>query len=353
MSGNETALAGQQTTEIATKSDMQRARQFSIAPMMDWTDRHCRAFHRILTRQALLYTEMVTAGAVIHGPRERLLGFDAQEHPVAVQLGGSDPEDLARAAWICAEFGYDEVNLNVGCPSDRVQNGRFGACLMREPELVGRCVAAMAAAVPLPVTVKCRIGVDDQDPEEALGALLAEVAAAGAAFVTVHARKAWLQGLSPKQNRDVPPLDYGLVHAAKRAWPDLPMGINGGILTLDEAVAQLGHMDGVMMGRAAYQAPELLIGVDQRVFGAAEAAVADGFEAIERYRPYMAARLGEGVRLHDMTRHLLGLFAGLPGARAWRRLLATEGPQRGAGLDVVDRALSLVRERAEASERAA
>ena len=293
--------------------------------MMDWTDRHCRVFHRILTRRALLYTEMVTTGAVMHGPRARLLGFDASEHPVAVQLGGSDPNELAAAARICAEFGYDEINLNVGCPSDRVQNGRFGACLMREPALVGRCVAAIKAAVDQPVTVKCRLGVDDQEPAEALDAMLTHVASAGVDFVTVHARKAWLQGLSPKQNRDVPPLDYGLVHAMKRTRPSLPMGINGGIVSLEQAETHRAVMDGVMVGRAAYQNPELLIGVDQRLFGS-PTAVADGFEAVQRFMPYMAARLAEGVRLHDMTRHLLGLFPGLPGAR----VLASAPCGRGA-----------------------
>ena len=310
--------------------------------MMDWTDRHCRVFHRLLTRRALLYTEMVTTGAVIHGPRDRLLGFDDVEHPVAVQLGGNDPDDLAAAARICVEFGYDEVNLNVGCPSDRVQNGRFGACLMREPALVGDCVAALKAAVDVPVTLKCRIGVDDQEPSDALAALLECVAAAGVDFVTVHARKAWLQGLSAKENREVPPLDYALVHGMKRTRPDLPMSINGGIVTLQDARAHLGVMDGVMVGRAAYQNPELLLGVDEGIFGRPGPAVADGFEAVHRFMPYMEGRLADGVRLHDMTRHLLGLFQGRPGARAWRRHLAVEAPKRGAGLDVVEAALSLV-----------
>ena len=319
----------------------QDAGRFSIAPMMDWTDRHCRVFHRILSRRARLYTEMVTAGAVIHGPRERLLGFDPAEHPVAVQLGGSDPGDLAAAARICADFGYDEINLNVGCPSDRVKNGSFGACLMREPALVGDCVAAMRAAVGIPVTVKCRIGVDEQDPEAALPAMTEAVFAAGAAALVVHARKAWLQGLSPKQNRDVPPLDYGIVARLKSAWPDRFVGINGGIATLDAAVDHLTRVDGVMVGRAAYQNPELLLDVDPRLF-AAPRPVADGFAAVEAFMPYMAARLGEGVRLHDMTRHLLGLFPGRPGARLWRRHLATEAPRREAGLEVVRAALAHV-----------
>ena len=310
--------------------------------MMDWTDRHCRVFHRILSRRALLYTEMVTTGAVLHGPRGRLLGFDPSEHPVAVQLGGSDPDELARAATICAEFGYDEVNLNVGCPSDRVQNGRFGACLMREPVLVGRCVAAMKAAVSLPITVKCRIGVDDQDPAEALGALVEEVEAAGVDALTVHARKAWLQGLSPKENRDVPPLDYELVHDLKRRKPHLSISMNGGFKTLDDAEQHLRHVDGVMFGRAAYQNPELLLQVDPRLFGT-PAGAADAFEAVERFIPYVEAELSKGTRLHDMTRHLLGLFPGMPGARAWRRHLATEACKPGAGLDVLRTALGFLR----------
>lgn len=327
-------------------------RIFAVAPMMDWTDRHCRVFHRILSSRALLYTEMVTTGAVIHGPRARLLGFDPFEHPVAVQLGGSDPDDLARAARICAEFGYDEINLNVGCPSDRVQNGRFGACLMREPVLVGRCVAAMKAAVELPVTVKCRIGVDDQEPAEALGALVDEIVGAGVDALTVHARKAWLQGLSPKENRDVPPLDYGLVHALKRDHPTLPIALNGGFRTLEEAEAHLARVDGIMFGRAAYQNPELLLDVDPRLFGT-PAGVSDGFEAVERFLPYVEAELAKDTRLHDMTRHLLGLFMGLPGARAWRRHLATEAPKRGAGVSVLRDALALVRPIAGAQEQAA
>jgi tRNA-dihydrouridine synthase A len=309
--------------------------------MMDWTDRHCRVFHRILTRHALLHTEMVTTGAVLHGPRDRLLGFDESEHPVAVQLGGSDPDELARAAQVCAGYGYDEINLNVGCPSDRVQNGRFGACLMREPVLVGHYVAAMKAEVAIPVTVKCRLGVDDQDPREALPSLIEAVVRAGVDGLVVHARKAWLQGLSPKQNRDVPPLDHALVHAMKRAWPDLPMSLNGGIASLDEAEHHLRHMDGVMLGRVAYQSPDMLARVDSRIFGAPDP-VRDGFEAIDRFSPYVEARLGEGVRLHDMTRHLLGLFSGRPGARAWRRHLAERAPRSGAGIETLREALALV-----------
>jgi tRNA-dihydrouridine synthase A len=314
---------------------------FTVAPMMDWTDRHCRAFHRVMSRRARLYTEMVTTGAVIHGPRERLLGFSDAEHPVAVQLGGSDPKDLAEAARICADFGYDEINLNVGCPSDRVQNGRFGACLMQEPVLVGECVAAMKAAVLLPVTVKCRIGVDDQDTEEALDRLTDCVVAAGCDELTVHARKAWLKGLSPKENRDIPPLDYPRVYRLKAARPDLPIAINGGIKTFAEVNEHLKHVDGVMLGRVAYHEPEILLCVDPELYGEA-APVADGFEAIEAYEPYVAARLAEGERLHTMTRHMLGLFTGRPGARAYRRHLATEATRPGANLQTLRDAVAHV-----------
>jgi tRNA-dihydrouridine synthase A len=316
--------------------------RFSVAPMMDWTDRHCRFFHRLLSRRTRLYTEMVTTGAVIHGPRERLLGFSPEEHPVAVQLGGSDPGDLAAAARICADLGYDEINLNVGCPSDRVQEGRFGACLMREPALVGACVAAMKAAVSVPVTAKCRIGVDEQDPEEALNEMAQAVVAAGADALVVHARKAWLQGLSPKENRDVPPLDYGRVYRLKAAHRALPIAINGGISNLDETEAHLAHVDGVMLGRAAYQNPEILLDVDRRLFGE-EPPAADAFEALESFEPYVEARLAEGVRLHQMTRHVLGLFAGRPGARLFRRHLATEAIKPGAGLDTLRAAVGHVR----------
>jgi tRNA-dihydrouridine synthase A len=309
--------------------------------MMDWTDRHCRFFHRLLSRRARLYTEMVTTGAVIHGPRERLLGFSGEEHPVAVQLGGSDPGDLAEAARICADLGYDEINLNVGCPSDRVQNGRFGACLMREPSLVGECVAAMKAAVAIPVTVKCRIGVDDQDSEAALDRMAEAVVAAGTDALVVHARKAWLQGLSPKENRDVPPLDYDRVYRLKQSRPELPVAINGGVRTLSEAKDHLARLDGVMVGRAAYQDPEILLGVDPVLFGE-PAPVANSFEALDAFESYVAARLAEGVRLHAMTRHLLGLFTGRPGARAYRRHLATEGTRPEAGLETLREAVAKV-----------
>jgi tRNA-dihydrouridine synthase A len=309
--------------------------------MMDWSDTHCRAFHRVLSRRTLLYTEMVTTGAILFGPKDRLLGFDASEHPVALQLGGSEPDALARSAVIGADFGYDEINLNCGCPSDRVQNGAFGACLMREPELVAQGVAAMKAAVSIPVTVKCRIGVDDQEPREALWAMAHAVRDAGADALIVHARKAWLKGLSPKENRDVPPLDYPLVHTLKRDFADMPISINGGIRTMDETLEQLRHLDGVMVGREAYQNPGMLLDVDPMLFGES-APVADGFEAVAAYEPYIAARLAEGVRLSDMTRHMLGLFAGMPGARLWRRHLAMEGVKRGAGLETLHAALTHV-----------
>lgn len=333
-----------------------RDRRLSVAPMMDWTDRHCRAFHRALTSRALLYTEMVTAPAVLHGDQERLLGFDAVEHPVALQLGGSDPAQLAEAARVGQAFGYDEINLNVGCPSDRVQSGRFGACLMREPTLVADCMAAIREAVAVPATVKCRIGVDDQDPEVSLFATVDACAAAGVEVFVVHARKAWLQGLSPKENRDVPPLDYALVRRLKRERPHLSISINGGIASLDEAEAHLDDadgvaLDGVMLGRAAYHEPALLGQVDRRLYGEAVADV-DAFEAIDRYRPYMAARLAEGVALPAMTRHMLGLMHGRPGARAFRRILTVEGVRPAAGLEVLDRAVEAVRD-AEARREAA
>ena len=305
--------------------------RFSVAPMMDWTDRHCRVFHRLLTRRARLYSEMVTADAVVFGPRRRLIGFDASEHPIALQLGGAEPGRLAEAARIGAEFGYDEINLNCGCPSERVASGRFGACLMREPALVADCVAAMAAAAKVPVTVKCRIGVDEQEPRQALFALVERVAAAGAAGVVVHARKAWLERLSPKDNRAVPPLDYSLVYELKAAYPRLPIAVNGGVGDLAAAREHLRRVDGAMIGRAAYQNPEMLIGVDPEIFGE-PAPVGDAFEAVEAYSPYVARELARGVRLHAMTRHLVGLFAGRPGARAYRQRLATLATRPGAGL---------------------
>ncbi|MBY0613170.1 MAG: tRNA dihydrouridine(20/20a) synthase DusA [Beijerinckiaceae bacterium] len=317
--------------------------RFSVAPMMDWTDRHCRMFHRSMSRRTRLYTEMVTTGAVMHGPRERLLGFSPQEQPLAVQLGGSDPQALAEVAQICASFGYGEINLNVGCPSDRVQNGSFGACLMAEPNLVAQCVSAMKKAVDLPITVKCRIGIDDQDPVVALNELADAVVAAGVDALIVHARMAWLKGLSPKDNRDIPPLDYPLVYRLKQRLPDLPIAINGGILDLRQAREHLRHVDGVMLGRAAYQNPGLLIDVDPLLFGEG-APVADGFAAIEAMEGYIEARLVEGSRLHAVTRHMLGLFQGLPGARAYRRHLAEEAIKPGASMETLRAAANHVRE---------
>jgi tRNA-dihydrouridine synthase A len=318
--------------------------KLSVAPMMDWTDRHCRVFHRLLTRRARLYTEMLTTGAVLHGDRQRLLGFDAVEHPVALQLGGSDPRDLAAAAKIGEDFGYDEINLNVGCPSDRVKDGRFGACLMAEPALVAEGVDAMKRAVRLPVTVKCRIGIDDQDPETALDALARGVVAAGADAVIVHARKAWLNGLSPKQNRDIPPLDYDRVYRLKAALPEQPIVINGGIASLDEARCHLDYVDGVMLGRAAYQEPWRLLNVDRELFGEASphATMQDVFEAM---LPYIERELARGVRLHSITRHFVGAFHGVPGARAFRRCLAENGVKPGAGVDVLREAMALVEHR--------
>ena len=315
--------------------------RFCVAPMMDWTDRHCRFFHRILSRRARLYTEMLAARAVLHGARDRLLRFDAAEHPVALQLGGSDPTELAAAARIGADYGFDEINLNIGCPSERVHNGAFGACLMREPGLVGDCVAAIKARVALPVTVKCRTGVDEQDPEAALVGLAGRVIAAGCDALIVHARKAWLKGLSPKDNRDVPPLDYGLVHALKQHFPNVQVVLNGGLAALAEMRAELDHVDGVMVGRAAYQNPALLLDADP-VFFNEPTRVPSGAAAVEAFVPYVEARLAEGVPLHAMTRHLLGLFNGFPGARAWRRHLAAEAVKPGADASVLHAALQHV-----------
>lgn len=314
--------------------------RFSVAPMMDWTDRHCRAFHRVLTKRARLYTEMVTAAAILHGDRDRLLGFDSAEHPVAVQLGGSSPADLASAARICAERGYAEINLNVGCPSDRVQNGAFGACLMRDPARVGACVAAMKDVVAVPVTVKCRLGVDDQGAE-ALDHLADAVLAGGADALVVHARKAWLQGLSPRQNRDVPPLDYDQVFALKGRLPNVPIALNGGLARMSTIEAVLPHVDGVMVGRAAYTDPAMLLDVDARIFGERGPRLARA-EALDTFMPYMSRQLADGIPLHAMTRHILGLYNGLPGARGFRRHLSVEGVKRDAGIDVVRDALRFV-----------
>ena len=323
---------------------------FSVAPMMDWTDRHCRVFHRLMTRRARLYTEMLTTGAILHGDRRRLLGFDASEHPVALQLGGSDPRDLATAAKIGEDFGYDEINLNVGCPSDRVKDGRFGACLMAEPALVAACIDAMKRTVQIPVTVKCRIGIDDQDPEIALDALARGVIAAGADALIVHARKAWLNGLSPKENRDIPPLDYPRVYRLKRAHPQLPIVINGGVGSVEEAVAHLEHVDGVMMGRAAYQEPWRLIAVDPQIFGEA-ARFASPKEAAAAFMPYIEREIAGGTRLHAITRHLHGLFRAVPGARAYRRHLAGAAASPQAGAEFLAAALALVADQVLDSDR--
>jgi tRNA-dihydrouridine synthase A len=311
--------------------------------MMDWTDRHCRYFHRVMSRNTLLYTEMVTAPAVIHGDRDRLLGFDLAEHPVALQLGGSNPDELARAARIGAEWGYDEINLNCGCPSDRVQSGCFGAVLMRSPDLVADCVAAMIAAQPREVTVKCRIGVDDDQPQEVLPRFLSAIRAAGVRRVTIHARKAWLQGLSPKENREVPPLDYDLALAMKRDFPDLAISVNGGIASLAQAQAMLARgFDGVMIGRAAYHEPwDVLAQADAVIWGGAEGP--DPWAVVDRMRPYVEAHLQAGGRLHQITRHMLGLFHGRTGARHWRRILSERANQPGAGQEVLDAALAAVR----------
>jgi tRNA-dihydrouridine synthase A len=317
------------------------SRRLSIAPMMDWTDRHCRFFHRLLTRKALIYTEMLTTGAVLNGDRARLLGFDAFEHPVALQLGGSEPAALSASARIGEDFGYDEINLNVGCPSDRVQEGRFGACLMQEPVVVAECVAAMKAAVKIPVTVKCRLGVDEQDPDQALFAFATAVKAAGADALIVHARKAWLKGLSPRENRDVPPLDYAIVHRLKAAHPDFAIVLNGSIASLAQAQQQLAYVDGVMMGRAAYQEPWRLLDVDPLVFGE-PALFASPKAAALALVTYIERELAKGVRLHAIVRHVHGLFQAVPGARAFRRHLATEGVKPGASAAVMADALALV-----------
>ncbi|WAJ30593.1 tRNA dihydrouridine(20/20a) synthase DusA [Antarcticirhabdus aurantiaca] len=320
------------------RSDYKRFR-FAVAPMIDWTDRHCRFFHRQISRHALLYTEMVVADAVLRGDRDRLLGFDAAEHPVALQLGGSEPAKLAEAARIGASYGYDEINLNVGCPSDRVQSGAFGACLMREPALVGECLAAMAEAVDVPVTVKCRLGVDDQDTEEALDALADAAVAAGVAGIWVHARKAWLQGLSPRENREIPPLDYERVHRLKARLPDVFVGLNGGLGSLDAALPQLDRLDGVMLGRAAYNTPDELFGVDAAVFG--EPARAPDYPALMAVMADYAERhLARGGRMAAVAKPMTGLFAGRPGARAWRRILTEESVKPAAGPEVIFRAFA-------------
>jgi tRNA-dihydrouridine synthase A len=338
---------------INGKMQQYQAYKFSVAPMMDWTDRHCRFFHRLLSRHTLLYTEMVTTGAVLHGDRERLIGFDPAEQPVALQLGGSDPAALARCARIGADFGYAEINLNIGCPSDRVQEGRFGACLMAEPALVGECLAAMKAVVSIPVTIKCRIGIDDQDPEMSLPAMADVAEAARADALIVHARKAWLSGLSPRENRDIPPLDYEIVYRLKVERPQLIVVLNGGVPSIEVARSHLAKVDGVMMGRAAYQEPWRLLAVDPLLFGES-APAASPRAAAEALIPYIERELARGARLHSITRHLHGLFQAVPGARAYRRHLATEAVRPGACASVLADALALVLDRpAEVEQTAA
>jgi tRNA-dihydrouridine synthase A len=322
--------------------------RFCIAPMMEWTDRHCRFFHRQLSRHAMLYTEMLTAKAAIHGKRDWLLAFNRQEHPVALQIGGSEPRELAEAARIGADYGYDEINLNVGCPSDRVQAGRFGACLMAEPELVAECVGAMCAVVSVPVTVKCRIGIDDQDSEADFARFIETVASAGCSTFIVHARKAWLEGLSPKQNRDVPPLDHDRVYRLKAARPDLTVIINGGIASLDDAGLHMSHVDGVMLGRAAYQSPWTLADVDHRFYDGSLPRT-DLRDAVLAMMPYIGEQLAKGHRLHSITRHMVGLFQGMPGARAWRRTLSDAGARPDAGVELLHEALDCVSREFEAA----
>jgi len=331
-----------ESEDVIEKTTLSSSARLSVAPMLDWTDRHCRVFHRTISRHALLYTEMVTAPAVIHGKRAQLLDFSPVEHPVALQLGGSDPAELAEATRIAADWGYDEINLNVGCPSDRVQSGAFGAVLMKTPDLVARCVEAMQAVSPVEVTVKCRIGVDDQEPREVLPAFLRTVSAAGVVRFTLHARKAWLQGLSPKENREIPPLDYPLVHAMKAEFPHLHLSLNGGVTTLEEVQVHLAAgMDGVMVGRAAYQEPmQVLAGADAALWG--QGATLSAVAVAEAMKPYIAAHLETGGRLHQITRHMLGLFHGRPGARGWRRVLSEGATRPGAGLGLFDLALAEV-----------
>ena len=314
--------------------------RFCVAPMMDWTDRHCRAFHRLLSSRARLYTEMVTTGAVLHGDCERLLGFGKAEHPVALQLGGSDPDDLARAAEIGAGVGYDEINLNCGCPSSRVSAGRFGACLMAEPDVVGACVATMTRAVDVPVTVKCRLGIDDQDTGPALDALADAAIEAGAEALIVHARKAWLDGLDPKQNRTIPPLDYDRVRALKTRYPHVPIVLNGGLADLDAAGAAMAGLDGVMLGRAAYQSPWLLAEADRRFYG--EERTVERADIALAMVGYARAQIARGIRVASVTRHMIGLYQSCPGARAWRRILTTEAVREGADERVILAALDAV-----------
>lgn len=336
--------------EISRNYMQYQSHRFCIAPMMDWTDRHCRFFHRLLTRDATLYTEMITADAILHGRRNELLEFSPAEHSVALQLGGSHPGKLAEAAAIGQSWGYDEINLNVGCPSDRVKGGNFGACLMADPALVARAVGAMRAAVAIPVTVKCRIGIDDQDAEADLERFVATVADAGCQTFIVHARKAWLQGLSPKENREIPPLDYDRVYRLKDQHPDLTIVINGGICDLTQSRAHLAHVDGVMLGRAAYQTPWLLAVVDQVIYGR-PAEPRSRTDVLAQLRPYVARHLAAGGRLHAVTRHILGLFHAQPRARAFRRYLSENAQSAEADIGILDQAIDAMTDRAKPAER--
>lgn len=343
----QTSLDDLTAGEARTRPGLAASRRFSVAPMMDWTDSHCRVLHRLLTHHGLLFTEMVNSGAIVHGDAERHLRFDAVEHPIALQVGGSNPAELAEAARIASGFGYDEINLNVGCPSDRVQSGKFGACLMAEPDLVAECVRAMRGATDMPVTVKCRIGIDDQDIEESLDRFADAMVQAGVAALYVHARKAWLQGLSPKENRTIPPLDYPRVYRLRQRLSPLPMMINGGIETLDQAEAHLAHMDGVMLGRAAYHNPMLMAEADARIFGD-DRAVPDLAAIMGKMADYAEEQLGRGVRLNSIARHMLGLANGRPGARLFRQIMSVDACRKQAGPEVFMRALGAVEDRAEA-----
>ena len=328
-------------TQLPTATAISGARRLCVAPMMDWTDRHCRFFLRLISKHAYLYTEMITTGAILHGDAERLLYYHSAEHPLALQLGGSDPGELAACARIAADFSYDEINLNVGCPSDRVQSGRFGACLMAEPALVADCVAAMAEETSFPVTVKTRIGIDEQDSYDFLCAFVARTAAAGCATFIIHARKAWLQGLTPKENRDVPPLRYDLAYRLKRDFPQLEIILNGGITDLDQARHHLLHVDGVMLGRAAYHNPYILADVDCRLFSTPSSKL-NRHTVIAHLLPYLEEELKNGTRFHHIVRHILGLFQGLPGARAWRRHLSEHSHRDDAGIAIIHQALALM-----------
>ncbi|WCE29980.1 tRNA dihydrouridine(20/20a) synthase DusA [Vibrio sp. SCSIO 43137] len=327
-------------TTTNSASDFNSSR-FSIAPMLDWTDRHCRYFHRLLTKESLLYTEMVTTGAIIHGKGD-FLAYNEEEHPVALQLGGSNVSDLAKCAKLAEQRGYDEINLNVGCPSDRVQNGRFGACLMAEPDLVADCIKAMKDVVSIPVTVKTRIGIDEQDSYEFLTRFISTVHENGGCDdFTIHARKAWLSGLSPKENREIPPLDYPRAYQIKKDFPHLNVSVNGGIKTLAESLEHLQYLDGVMVGREAYQSPYLLSEVDRVIFGA-DTPVKKRSQVVEEMYPYIEKQLSEGAYLGHITRHMLGLFQNMPGARQWRRYISENAHKKGAGIEVVETALAKI-----------